>query len=96
MLSCNLDMNYAKDRTHMLLHSQADYGIPLFVNHSSFWLRTAGGISPGKRTILLIIFILVASTITGSMTRMCNDTGNGTVFPVRISAASQELIFLKQ
>jgi len=49
MLSCNLDMNYAKDRTHMLLHSQADYGIPLFVNHSSFWLRTAGGISPGKR-----------------------------------------------
>ncbi len=49
IVGSNINLNYAKDKMHVLLHSQADYGIPLFINHSSIWLRTAGGISPGKR-----------------------------------------------
>lgn len=49
ILGSNINMSYTKDKMHILFHSQADYGIPLFINHSSIWLRTAGGISPGKR-----------------------------------------------
>jgi len=49
ILGSHINLSYAKDKMHVLLHSQADYGIPLFINHSSIWLRTAGGVSPGKR-----------------------------------------------
>ena len=49
IIGSDLRMTYANNRMHIKAHGQFDYGIPLSLHHSSVWLRTSGGISPGRR-----------------------------------------------
>ncbi|HLX31021.1 MAG TPA: hypothetical protein VKV24_21295 [Casimicrobiaceae bacterium] len=41
--------NHVTDETPVQLHGTFDYGFALPIAHSSIWLRTAGGISSGRR-----------------------------------------------
>ena len=49
LLQGDLNLSYAEGRLHTLLHARVDQGVPFLFDHSSVWLRTAGGISPGKK-----------------------------------------------
>jgi len=49
-ISCNLTTSstYVSDKIHSLTHTEIDLGFPLFY-HSSFWIRSSFGYSPGRK-----------------------------------------------
>jgi len=43
----NAANNYSNHKTYPLLWGTLDFGVPFLFDHSSIWLRTAAGVSPG-------------------------------------------------